>query len=199
MTPLFPEILEKIISVAAGIILFCASLYYMKDVGRRKVKPRIFSWMGWFILMAMSLTVSILKTGWQWNQAGVLVSTLSAFTVSLIALRTKNFIIKKIDFFILSLGVVSIVIYYLTNDAVLTISFNVLSDFIISIPTFHNVLKNPENEKTPAWTFGLIGWSLNLLLCIGYDSLNSIFPVYLFLFNLFMFSFCRRTPKFTKQ
>ena len=178
-----PKPTEQTIAVIAGILIASAQVIFLKDVYKKKVRPSLFSWIGWTLLMGTSLVSQIMNVGWQWSLAGLLLSTIGCILIFFTSLGLNQYLLKKSDWKFLALGLICLMIYLFSKDPWVTTVFAILADFLVGIPTIENGYRKPETQKTIAWTLGLISWSFSLVICIGHDLLYALFPIYLFLFN----------------
>ena len=96
-----PEAVQYCLSIASTILLLITSTVYIIAIIKRKVNPRPLSWLGWVLIMGTSLIAQIIKYDWQWNQIGLLFSTLSCLTISVLAFRNGK--IFKDDWICLAL------------------------------------------------------------------------------------------------
>lgn len=194
MSPLFSQILEQSFSTVAGLLLVIATTAYIISVIKSPTnKPRILSWIGWSLLMGITVFSQIFDAGWQWSQVGLFVSIIGCLIIAIIAIKKNQYEIKKPhDPVCVLLGVICIIIYVSTKNALLTTSMAIVADFIVAIPTIHNAWKDPASEKTSGWTFGIVSWGLTLLICIGHSWIYALFPIYLFLLNGTMIMLTKR-------
>lgn len=178
--------IDSLIGITSALCMFSSQTLYIRDVIRKKVRPSLLSWFGWSLLMGISMLSQILEKGMQFSQIGIIASTLGCFLIAVIGLVVKNYSIKKIDWLILSLGMICLMLYLYSSNAFLTTIYAIVADFIIAIPTLIKVFINPLSEKTNGWYLSLIAWTLALSISINQDILFILFPVYLFSFSLLM-------------
>ena len=188
--------LDFIIAILVSITMIVAQFIYIKGVIQFKVKPSVFSWFGWSLLMGITLFSQIIEVGWDWSHSGILVSTIGCLTVGIVALSNSNFSFERSDPVYLILGFVCFVVYLASSDPWITTILAVISDLIIGIPTIIKAIKTSRSERSPAWIIGFICWTLTLLVSFKQDIIYSIFPLYLFLFSGMMIILTRfRTVK----
>lgn len=178
--------LEIPIGIIAGILIFSAQLVYLNGVIKSTVTPSVLSWLGWAILMLVSLVSQIVAEGWDWSQTGICISALGCSIIGITALLKSNYRIAKSDWLFLLLGIFCLLIYLSSNDPWLTTIFAIIADFAIGIPTIVKAYSNAKTERSPAWRLGLITWSLTLLISFHNGILYALFPIYLFMFSVMM-------------
>lgn len=192
MQPLFSGYIESTIGVIAGAIITGAQLILIRDVWKRKIDPSLLTWLGWGLIMGTGLMAQIIEDGWQSSLTGLALSTAGCLCIFTIALLRKTYLYQASDIKYLMLGLLCLVIYITSKNAVVTTLFAILADFIAGIPTLVAGYKRPSSQKTIAWTLGAVSWSLTLLICIGHPWLYAWFPIYLFLYNLTLYIFTHR-------
>lgn len=189
---LLPKLLELSLSVIAGLLLVAASVAYIVAIvnknPKKRTEPRPLSWIGWTLMMGISLVSQIIKEGFEWNQITILTSIIFCIVIAITAFIVKSYTIKPMDWWCLILGMICIGIYLSTKNALITTVFGIIADFIVAIPTLHNAYIKPESEKSSAWLYGVLSWAITLITCIGYQWLYALFPLYLFIMNsVFMY------------
>ena len=183
------------ISLVAGLFIISAQFILWRDVYKRRISPGILSWFGWFLLMGVSLIAQILVDGWKWSLTGLTMSAVGCFVIFTTALLMKNYLLKNTDWVFLFLGLICLIIYLISKDAWITTGFAILADFVVGIPTLLHAYRNPSSQKSKAWMLAFISWLFTLILCVGQPILYTLFPVYLFLYNVAMLILTNRKIK----
>lgn len=188
-----PQVAQTVIAVIVIILLALAAITYIIPLMKGQLSPRPLTWIGWTILMGISLYSQVVVRGWEWNEAGITLSILGCFTISILSLKKRSHIVedpkeakkkKLIDWTCVTLAVVCVGIYTTTKDPWLTTIFAIIADFLVGIPTQRNAYKDPESEKSIAWPLGVAAFVLTIINCIGFDLIYYAFPIYLFFVNL---------------
>jgi len=177
---------EFIVNVIAGMFLAVAQFIYIYKIAKKQITPSLFTWLGWSILVGVSLFSQIYEYGWNWALMGHLFSAFGCFIIFISTLITKNFIVVKKDWTYLYIGSVCIIIYTLFKDPWSTTIFAILADGILGIPTILKAIKNPNTERSLGWNIALGCWSLTIITCIDEDFIYVLFPAYCLAFNLTM-------------
>ncbi|CAN0123812.1 unnamed protein product [Chrysoparadoxa australica] len=168
-------------SLIIGVVLSASQLMYARDTWLRNVKPNLLSWWGWSVLMLTSVYAQYVNEGWEWNLMGLLISAFGCLLIGCVAFTRKQYQLLKSDYYFLAASIVCLVLYLVSEDALLTTSYSILADFAIGWPTIRKAYKKPENEQSKAWIVGWFCWSGTLLLCIGHEWIYGLFPLYLWL------------------
>lgn len=189
----FSPTVQMLMATAVTVLLLAATATYVIPLVKGKLTPRPLSWIGWTMMMGISLFSQIAEKGWQWNLIGLSLSVAGCAAVA--ALSVKHGIIEPWNWVCLILGGICVVIYLSTKNAWTTTLFAIAADFIVALPTYHNGYKNPAAEKSVAWRLGAAAYLINCIQCVGYDWLYVAFPFYLLLMNTAMaFMTSRETP-----
>ena len=180
------------LSIASGILGLMSGGSYIRSTIKKETDPRPISWLGWSILMGVSVISQIIEKGIQWNQTGIILSTLTCLIVTKLA--WKNGKILPGDRRCLLFGMICLAVYLTTKNALITTILAIIADFVVAIPTLHNAYKH-RNEKSIAWYFSGTAWFVTTINCTGYNIVYYLFPVYLFLFAITMLIITHRKIK----
>lgn len=91
--------------------------------------------------------------------------------------------------FDLSCGIVSLVtlvIWYLTQNSDLAILLAIVSDALAALPTLIKAWRYPETESIKPFAAGILTTGIALPATSTWDFAHLAFPVYLFLLNILM-------------
>lgn len=187
------EPLAQSLSIAVAVVLAASQLLYAADTWKLRVRPNLLSWWGWSALMLTSVYAQYREEGWEWNLMGLLISAIGCSVIGWTAFVRKNYQLLKSDFYFLAASVVCVVLYLLSENAMLTTIYSVLADFAIGWPTIRKAFRRPQNEKSVAWTIGWFCWSATLILCIGHEWIYAIFPIYLWIWCSVMLLLTRKS------
>ncbi len=172
-------------SVAGGFLVLAQGIYILQVI-KKQITPSLFTWLGWFILVGVSLWSQWITFGWQWILVGHLFSALGCFGIFVSALLTRNFQVRKQDYTYLIVGMGCVLLYVLFKDPWITTIFAIAADLILGIPTILKGIHAPRTEKTIGWNIALGCWSLTLATSVDKNAIYVLFPLYCLLFNLTM-------------
>lgn len=172
----------NILPILAAAFIICAQFFLLRDVYLKKMRPSILSWLGWAILMGTSFISQVILK-WEWSLITLGISTCGCLFISLYAYFQKSYLITKRDWYFLFSGIVCMLIYLISKNPWFTTCFAILADFIVGIPTILLAYKNPASQKSKAWIFSFISWTITLIICINGLILYTLFPIYLFLYS----------------
>ncbi len=190
----------EIILIISIVLYFISFIPYLIGIFKNEVKPRPLSWLGWFILVVVSVISQIQEKGFDSSMSIVIASGIICFTIFLISIIKNNPKNGGFDYICFSLGILCMIIYLLTKNALITTIFAVLSDLLVGIPTIRSAFRNPRSEDILAWGIGTFAIFLSFLVALTEsDSLLKIYPTYLFVFNALIFILCIRRFNFVSK
>ncbi|MEZ4938795.1 MAG: hypothetical protein R2799_14495 [Crocinitomicaceae bacterium] len=193
------QVIELLLALGAASLIVTAQFTYIKNIFQRKIKPSTLSWTGWFLLMLATLFAIVLESGWNWSLTGFAIATFGCGFIALSSFTLKQFNYRHKDWIYFFLGLSCGLIYQISKDPMITTIFGILADLIIGIPTLIKVFTHPDTERSRAWSFGLISWTLSTVLALQHDILYILFPAYLMLFNATMIIFTNRKKPDSKS
>ena len=174
---------EVAIGLLSGVVILFSQIIYIQYTWKKRIRPSLLTWIGWALLMGVSLFSQIRNEGWQWSMCGHFLSTFGCAAIALAGYLRQHYSLLKTDWMYLFFGMACLVLYLASKDPWLTTFFAIAADLILGIPTLRKAYLYPATERSPAWLLGFICWSLALTICIGHSLLFALFPIYLFLFN----------------
>jgi hypothetical protein len=185
--------LEYLVLVAAGASLL-AAFVYISSMFRGQTKPNRVTWFMWSIAPFIA-TAAALSSGIGWAVIPVFVSGCSPFLIF-----TASFFIKKaywkpssVDYLCGVLSGLAIVLWLVTNNPNLAITFAIVSDALAAVPTLTKSRHNPETES--AWPFivGVFSPLTSFLVATTWGFSELAFPIYLIVINaVLVFSVSKR-------
>jgi hypothetical protein len=113
---------------------------------------------------------------------------------ALIRKRTGGQEDKKIDYTFGAIAVSGLILWYITDNANIAITFSILAEMGAAAPTILKTFQFPETESRVAFGLTVFGFALGILSIQTWTYENYAFILYLFLVNALMFSFSLRKP-----
>jgi hypothetical protein len=175
---------EYLVIIAAVASLLAASVY-IRSMFVGGTKPNRVSWLMWAIAPLIATAASLSK-GVGWAVLPVFMAGFSPFLIF-----TASFFAKKaywrISPFDYVCGVLSgfaLIIWWLTKDPNVAISFAISSDALASIPTLTKAWTNPETESVWPFIIGAFGAASSLAVATLWIFSEYAFPIYLIIVNI---------------
>lgn len=173
--------------LSAAVTLYFA-LGYVRATLKGWVIPNKVTWFLWALAPMIAFFATFSSSGFSLGQIPVF---MAGFTPLLVF--GASFINKqsfwKITFFDLSCGIVSLitlVIWYLTQNSNLAILLAIMSDALAALPTLIKAWRYPETESIKPFAAGIVTTGIALPATSTWDFAHLAFPVYLFLLNILM-------------
>jgi hypothetical protein len=180
--------------IAAGLVLV-GYIPYIRDILKGLTKPHVFSWALWAIVtgIAFSLQVSA-------NAGPGSLVTLAAALMCLVVLGLgmkqgkKN--IKPIDGIFLFLALISLGLWLLAKQPVLSIILVTLIDIFGFLPTVRKSIDDPYSETLSFYWINTFRFGLAIIALNEYSIITALYPVSWslinFTFAIFLFSARRK-------
>ena len=166
--------------VISSILAVISALPYMRDVYKRKSKPREVSWFIWGLLAAITGLASFADKQYSsailslWVVAGT-------WGVVVLGLRYGDRSFKKIDLVSLTASVTGLILWWAFNSPAIAILASLSIDLVASIPTYIHSWEKPHEETRMAYLLGAFA-SVFTLLAAKEASVTAIaVPIYFIL------------------
>lgn len=86
-----------VLNIGAGLFLALAQSIYIVQIIKKQITPSLFTWLGWSILVGVSLISQIVEFGWNWTLIGHLFSAIGCTSIFIVSLLINNYVIRRID------------------------------------------------------------------------------------------------------
>jgi hypothetical protein len=171
------------ISIVAIVLTFVGYVPYIRDTFIGKTRPHIFSWFIWCI------TTYIIYALQKSAGAGVgsyvtLVLAGLMFFIFITGLKTGQKYIRKIDILFLVLALISIPVWLIAKQPVISIIIVCTIDILGFIPTIRKSWNDPYSETLSLYTITTFRHILSILALVEYNIITWLFPVIWLLANL---------------
>ncbi len=178
--------LEYLVFVAAFATLV-ATYVYISSMFKGVAKPNRMSWLMWSIAPFIAAAAAI-SNGVGWAVLPVFMSGFSPFLIFTASFVTKkaHWKLASFDYVCGILSGLALVLWYVTKDPNVAITFAIASDGLAAIPTLTKAWNHPETES--AWPF-IVG-AFNALTSFGAATMWTFseyaFPLYLIAINVML-------------
>lgn len=169
------------LGIVAGIFLIAGYIPYIYEVLKRTDIPNRASWFIWSLSTA-TILFGVHGTGTNEAIWVPIADAIGCFIIFILSFKLGVGGWSKTDKISLLVCLLSLIIWWLTGNALVALIANLLIYTSGYVPTIKKSIKNPEQESLTAWTFFLIGVILNLItVIIGTDTGFSIwlYPIVL--------------------
>lgn len=181
--------------IVGAILNSIGGLYYLYETIIGKAKPNRITWILWGIFPLITFAAQRA----QGVETVSLVSLASGVTPLLIVAvsffnRQAYWKTKPLDYACLSIGVIGMALWILTDNANLAIGFAIFADAAAALPTIVKSYKHPETESWIAFALGAFGFAVSLLALQEWTFENYAFVSYLFVLNASIAVLASRKP-----
>jgi len=172
----------EILGIIAGILALGSFLTYYYAILRGKASPSRVTWFTLTIVgvMIASSYYAIGARETIWVPIGYVIGPLITFILSIKYGEGGYTLLDKIC---ILLVLISVVVWYISGSALLTLLISILIDFIGIIPTIIKSYARPESEYLPSWLLTFIVSILNLLAISKWEFSIYVYPIYMIIFN----------------
>jgi hypothetical protein len=168
----------EMLGIIAGIIGLAGYIPYIISIIKGETKPNKASWFIWTVVGGL-LAFSYAAEGdinAIWVPIGYFVGPL---IVAILSLKYGYSTWSMVDKICIVIAVISIIPWWLSHDATITLLINLIIDFMGAIPTVIKTYREPETEDFLAWTMFFIANTL-LIIVVDVWNVSALYPVYLF-------------------
>ena len=160
-----------IISTILALISFFP---YLKDILGKKTFPHIYSWLVWSILQSIG-AAAMLRGGAHFGALSLAAGSLFCITIFILSFKygTKN--ITKFDTFCLIGAIVTIFIWLLQRDPLLSVVLVTTIDIIAFIPTYRKGYVDPGSETISTYFLSALANFFSLLAIANYSIITTLY------------------------
>lgn len=172
------QISYQVIGIIAGILSLVGYVPYIISMLRGITKPNRATWVVWTIIGGL-LAFSYIASGNRdsiWLPLGYFIGP---FIIMILSIKYGYATWTRVDSYCLVAALFSVIPWFLTHNAILTLLINIFIDAAGAIPTLIKTYYEPETEDFVAWFIFLIANTMQLFAIESWD-LSASYPVYLF-------------------
>lgn len=164
------------------VISFVGYAIYFRQIFFGKIKPHVFSWFIWSILTGIVFVAQVVEGGGPgtWVTG---VGSLICFTVFIAALFKGERKFVKLDWIFLISALLSLLLWWITKQPVLSVILITISDAFGTLLTIHKSYHKPFEESVTLFTFNSIKATVSLFALESYVLATWLYPAYLVLGN----------------
>jgi hypothetical protein len=167
----------EILGYISGLGMVITAIPYIIDIIKGKTKPERASWFIWALLMVVSAFSQIAKGG----TYSVLFTIFNGIGVSTIALLSIKYGVggfTKRDKIGLCGVVLSLILWYLTNEPAVALILVILIDFIGAVLTIIKAYEHPESETLSMWLWAGVFGTIGAISVGSWNPILIAFPIY---------------------
>lgn len=167
---------KSLIGIIAVILTFIGYFPYIRDIIKKKTKPHIFSWIIWTIVTGIiyALQVSGGAGAGSWVTLSL---ALLLFLIIFLSIENGSKDIKKIDIVFLVIALLTIPIWLVIKQPILSIILLTAIDMLGFLPTIRKSWNNPYSETLSFYIITTFRHGLSILALERYTIITWLFPV----------------------
>jgi hypothetical protein len=167
---------KTVISTFAIILTFVGYVPYFRDLLKGKTRPHVFSWLIWGIVTSIIFALQISAGAGVGAYVTLAVAALS-FAIFLLSLRNGNRDIKRLDVVFFVLALLSIPLWLIVKQPVLSIILLSTIDMLGFLPTIRKSWNDPYSETLALYVITTFRHALSILGLFEYNIVTMLFPV----------------------
>ncbi len=171
---------SETIGIIAGVLALVAFIPYIISVIKGKTNPNITTWWIWSFIGVL-LCLSHYKTIHSLNSLWVPISyALGPIAVAILSIKYGNREFGWLERFCVLISALGFILWMYTTSPILALIYNLVIDFLGSLPTFRKAYNEPHTEDFKAWILFSVANMLNLFTVSHWNSAEFVYPIYLF-------------------
>ncbi|MFA5750889.1 MAG: hypothetical protein WCX79_01835 [Candidatus Paceibacterota bacterium] len=170
--------------ILSSFLVILGSLFYLKDIHKRRVCPHLISSFGWASITAIG-AFAMLAEGGVWTVAIVFANTLCCLMVGGYSIYKKVGVWSTTyyDFIFLGIGILGLILWQTLDMPVIAIICAIIADLSFGMPTIFKTYKNPNTETPFIWIMYVFSGIFSLFSAQYFTFSELAYPFYLFIFD----------------
>lgn len=168
----------SILGILSGVVCGIGYLPYIYATIKKKNKPHPFSWILWSVLNLVSL-ITYMGLGAHETMPLAIMNFIGPLVIAIMSIKYWVGSFSKFDYVCLFLSAFSVLIYLVFHSASTALTFNLVADFLVYLPTMRKAYREPETEDLLTWILFFIANILSVFAISKWSYGIGVFPVYL--------------------
>ena len=177
--------MKGIYTIVGILLVIIAYSKYLKDIFYGKTRPHLYSWI-LFSVITIVVWIAQYSNGAGTGSYITVATFVSTIIITILAFKYGTKDIKRIDKYFFLLVLLSLIPWFLTKDATLSVILIVSINVFAYFPTIRKTIKNPESETLLTYQLNVVRQVLAILALSSYSIATYLFPVSLIFVNLFI-------------
>lgn len=186
------------LAALAGVISFSSLIPYVRDIVHGTTRPNAITWFLWLFIQLIAIAAQ-LHEGASWSIVFVIADGITILVVCALSVIGYGYTEwNAFDALCGVLGVVAIIAWQVTGNAVLALGFSVLADGLAALPTLRKAYVDAWSENPTGWAITTVAATLGVASTTRFNAANLLFPGYLVAVNGLTFALAflgRKTQK----
>lgn len=175
--------MHNLLAIIAGLIAVLATLPYIFDTVKNKTHPNIITWFTWTLLNGITALAAFSGGATQ----TAIFATGGALCTGAVTVAGLKHGIKKYNSFDITcqiLAIIGVILWRISNNPSVAISFNIAADMIGVLPTYRHAWQLPHQETWQTFFYGVISSLIGILSVEKFNYLSVAYPAYLLLSDM---------------
>jgi len=175
--------MKTFLVILSSLLFIAGTVPYLVGVIKRRVKPKIVTWLIWTLLTSISLVAAI----YDGQYTTVVLLTCSAISTILVVIFGWKYGYKKferLDGLCLIGAIIGIILWQIFNSPWVAVLASIVIDIIGAVPTLVHAWNKPGEEAWISFYLSFMGAFCTLLTLESYAITAFAYPLYLFCSNL---------------
>ena len=164
------------ISSLAIVLTFVGYAPYFIDIFKGKTRPHMFSWLVWGIVTTIIFALQV-SAGAGLASYVTLSVALISLSIFLISLKNGTRDVSRIDVIFLALALLSIPLWLVVKQPVLSIILLSTIDMLGFLPTVRKSWSDPYSETLALYVITTVRHGLSILGLVEYNIVTMLFPL----------------------
>ena len=176
----------EIIGYSAGLISFLNMFRYMYAIQKTGTKPSLAYW----IIAEMAMILIALSSYAIGDRTTLWIAVAYASTqlvIIALAITKGNYTLRKLDISLIALSLLSVLIWWYTDNPLYALVINVGIDASGYIPLFRDIWRDPSREDRIYWGIAGCACVLNMFAVRDLSFSSVLYPWYLGVVNMIVF------------
>jgi len=173
---------KEILWAIAILIVIPQTYIYIKSILEGETQPHIYTKFIWTIVVWIWFLIQVRH--WGWAGAWLLgVSFLTQLVTFLMSFKYGTKDITRFDTLLLIWAILTIPLYFWIESAIYSLILIILIDSFAYIPTIRKTYRAPFTESIPAFSLGILKYTLSILALAQYSIYTITYPLSIVLAN----------------
>jgi hypothetical protein len=175
--------LDSVFIAAAIALRLIAGADYLVATAKGSVRPNPITWLFWGLTPLIAFLAQV-HGGFTPASLATLALSIGPLLIFVIALTKKRR--WRLGLFDILCGVsaaVGLVLWQITNDPLLALTFGILADILGGLPTVYKAYIRPQTEKALPYILSAFSMIVTMMTLHNWSYLQAGFPVYIFCIN----------------
>lgn len=173
--------------IFAVMLRILSGLDYLLATLKGDARPNPVTWLCWGLAPLVAFLAQLQKTiePTAWMTLALSVGPLLIFIVSVT--KGERWKVTRFDILCGGSAAVGIVLWQVTSDPILALTFGILADILGGVPTVRKAFSAPQSEKAVPYLLSMASMCVTILTIHNWRFLDYAFPVYILMINTLIY------------